>query len=863
MTLRTPTPGRRGGLAAPLALLLMLVVVLLAPERPVAAVPQEDVQIEVVQFGVGSAFRPSDMTGIRIELTSSLPEPTGIWVQWEVPNVDGDVAAYGRARTMNPGPNRPFWLYAPLPPAADRSTVYTIRVFAQRDGVRAEELGGRRIDASMAQGQPLASIAGRVAVVGARDLGLFGYQSFLPGMTRPVGANEQTMITSNLTVDDLPDRWFGWQPFEAVIWAGADESPGALGLNRGEALRHYVQRGGHLVIVLPALQDIWGIRDGDRGAHELSELLPVPAKRDGIIKEDVDDLRVLLPVLSKAKVPDPDIDPRKLQFTTSMYSFGRVGEERGFAPPYEPLIALPDGRIVAIERTYGHGRVTVVGIDVANGQLAALGNLLRTGVLPQADIFWNRVLGRRSDTPTPTEAAAIQDDERAAWGPNPRRHDLGQGRLFAQQIGMSQAASIGLLLALVLFLVYWVVAGPGGFFLLKQYKQVRHSWLLFAASAGVFTAVAWGAVSLLPSTPHQVRHVTILDHIARAPGAERADDPQLQRGISYFSAYLDNYGESTVALEPLAGQRDLVHSWAPIGVKEQRFPNVDQYQVDLERGAHEVTLPARSTATQLTARWLGALDPEWGSMITAVEPVRVVADPTVPTIGLRLEGKLMHSLPGTLEDVLVIWVTSSRIPDRRYQPSGDKRQPWIANLDSGRMLNRAYAFSPLPLAPDTAYPLSSLVQRDTTARSRDYLLEETIRKRYTDQYKEAVTLTGSPTISSQDRRNFMEMLSLYQQLTPPVYLRTSAGGNAETVQSFSRETGREMDLSVWLTRPCLIVMGTLRESPLPIPLRLDGSDTVPTSDGLTMVRWIHPLPLDDARAFPPPDIGANPEGATP
>ena len=63
--------------------------------------------------------------------------------------------------------------------------------------------------------------------------------------------------------------------------------------------------------------------------------------------------------------------------------------------------------------------------------------------------------------------------------------------------------------------------------------------------------------------------------------------------------------------------------------------------------------------------------------------------------------------------------------------------------------------------------------------------------------------------------------------------------------------GRELDLSPWFVRPCLIVIGYLEDSECPIPLRVNG-DPVP-SDGLTVVRWVYPLPVDYDVAFPPPN----------
>jgi len=95
----------------------------------------------------------------------------------------------------------------------------------------------------------------------------------------------------------------------------------------------------------------------------------------------------------------------------------------------------------------------------------------------------------------------------------------------------------------------------------------------------------------------------------------------------------------------------------------------------------------------------------------------------------------------------------------------------------------------------------------------------------------------------------MEMLSIYHQLDPPAYLLNAPGGNADESVVLVRELGRELDLSVWLNRPCLIVMGYLRDSELPIPLRVNGAKPVSEAGSVTMVRWIYPLPVREDIAF--------------
>jgi hypothetical protein len=793
----SPNPiGRaaRAGVVLSVCLMLMPAGTWLGGVSSALGQARQDVEIELEQFGVGSALRPGDMTAIRLRLTSNLTEAIQVWVQWEVPNADGDIGEYGRSLSLTPGRPSPVWLYAPVMP--EPADVWTVRVFAERDGERREELGGTRIgpgDATRGGGIRVPTIAGMIAVIGRYPMGLDDFRYLDAMMDRPYSAHEQTLTISNLSPVDCPDRWFGWLPFEAIVWGDPDnEPPQDLGTDRADAIRDYIFRGGHLVIILPDAGNPWGIGQTGNVTTELTDLLPqVPLRRD------VMQLAELLPALSKI---DKSLDDAQL----SVQVFAEIGGQFDAidGSGYDPLITLADGRVIAVQRLYGHGRITILGVDVASDRLNSIRLANGTAGLPQADALWNRILGRRADMPTST------------------------------------------MLALVLFAVYWLVAGPGGFALLKQYGRTQHSWLAFAGAAGAFTAVAWGAVSLLPSDLPEVKHLTILDHVAhpRWDLSARTREQQLQRATSYFSVYLDEYRQSPVAIASEPGQHDLLHSWTAAGVDSRRFPNVDHYRVDVGRNAANYLIPARSTATQMVAYWTGA-NPNWGGMLreTDDQPIQVTVDASGQE---RLSGSVMHSLPGDLTDVTVIWITSQRVPRRMYYKSGEVWEAWVVHGHSGRVLNRGYMSRPPPLSPNVAYPVGTLISADPPNG-----LERNIEDRLVAGYAERELIPSSTAIRDDDMRNYMEMLSIYHQLSPPPYLLTGPNAQGEPIANFTRELGRTHDLSAWFTRPCLIVIGYLERSPTPVPLRLKGREDPPSSEGRTMYRWIFPLPLNENIAF--------------
>ena len=197
-----------------------------------------DVVVELAQFGVGNAYRPGGVVAARLILTSNLDEPTPCWVQWEIPNAEGDVAEYGRSVTLSPGMSKPEWLYAPISPHVDAETVWTVRVFEEREGKRRRELGGARISPALAGATRHDVEKGMIAVVGRARMRLEDYASTWNARSNPPGAHEETRVVSGIAPTEMPDRWEGLLPFEAVIWSNAQPAPhGPFGLKNELKLR--------------------------------------------------------------------------------------------------------------------------------------------------------------------------------------------------------------------------------------------------------------------------------------------------------------------------------------------------------------------------------------------------------------------------------------------------------------------------------------------------------------------------------------------------------------------------------------------------------------------------------------------------
>ena len=697
---------------------------------------------------------------------------------------------------------------------------------------------------------------GLIAVLGAGTLALDPFYNVDQQIGRPFASHETTRLARVLAIDQLPDRWYGWQPFEALVWAGDQRiEPADLSPDQADAIRDYVRRGGHLIVVLPQRGDPWGIGMRDNVRTELSDLLPTTAPQSALLP-----MSDLLPLTKSNQIGGAAGSQLPRTLPTGMFEVKHFGDAAALVERpenhYQPLIALADGSTLALQRTYGHGHITVVSLDLSAPQLPAIRFPNEIAGIPQADVFWNRILGRRADAPSSAEVAAIRDADRLNLeGTTLPPGRLGRGGLMTGQIAMQQQGTIGLLLAFVLFALYWLVAGPLGYLILKQYKAVQYAWVAFAGCAGLFTAIAWGAVSLLPSVEHEIKHVTYLDHIAR-PRAEQGvrSEPQYQRAVSWFKVYLDAYGTTSIAIDGDANDRNQLFSWAAPGGEEGRFPNVDRYAIDVGRDMSSFDLPSRSTSTQMKAAWQGALPEAWGGMIRESEalPVTLVPDSGVGATDWRLRGTLRHDLPAELTNVSLIWVTNNRIDRPAYAEStADGMLPWVPAAVSGQTLNRTlFVRLSDSWRPGDDLDLESVFLDRATGRAspRTYFVES-VKRRYTDEYQREIGNLTQRSINRSDERNFMEMLSFFHMLQPPNYLLTQPGANEQSLITFARELGREVDLSAWFNRPCLIIMGYLDEVEMPIPLRLGGRERTPSSEGRVMVRWIMPLPLDPKSAF--------------
>lgn len=821
-----------------------------------------DVDVSLLRMGVGAHVRPGDPTAILVRATSSLQAPVQARLEWLVRNADGDIARYSRDVALAPGAPVERWVYgvAPMLGASAQSTtdsVSTLRVVETDDGRPVRVLAERRIDGSVAEepAVPVEVTEALVGIVGEGRAGLAALSAGSPDAATVTSMNELSKVARGIGADGLPDRWEGLASYETIVWTDAPVRE--LGAERARALLDWVRRGGNLVIVLPETGDPWGM-GGQRGRTPIGDVLPERAVRlEGIAVER------LMPVVSRGGAL------RNAGARTAVWAFPH---DPGNG--HVPLILAPakvdarsgnvvadggmDGMALAVRRPLGFGFVTVVGIDVdglERRQLTAEG-------LPHADAFWNRILGRRADAPTQSEWAAYREAKRIDTRSGITVPGNG-GAIVNRFVGLQSRAALGVLGLLGAFAAYWALAGPGSHYLLRAAGRQRFAWLGFVAVAAAATALAWILSGLFQLGSARVQHLTFLDRV-ELPGEPPGSGPVRAQG--WIGAALPGYGSARVTLARTEGApgSDLLTTWFPPPTGEAGgFPDTETYLVPAGSQAdHDV--PARATATVLGAHWVGTPPAAWDGLPREMPERRLrqdVAWGPQPTV--ILYGALVHSLPGKLTDLTLVHVFPFHTPHRRTAPmpvpviSPSGAMPSFARV--ARMAEWAPNV-PLDVAPSLYGVETDPTKPPVPGPARDGGRDgasSTFRALWYEPLVGSAASVLDPASAFTDQQR-LDMLQFHAMLQPPVYLQDpdqpSSGWRSESVR-VERDLGRGLDLSRWLSTPCLVVVGTLRDDGaagigMPVPFTIDGQE--PAADGTTVVRVVFPLPSLPGGMLPPP-----------
>ena len=770
-----------------------------------------EVQLSVLNLGVGGMIRAGDWAGIQVQMLDQGSSQREVILRVTIRDSDGDDAQFDRVVSANPGLPQSFWLYCWVPFQFDQAS-FEIHAFEAQEsggsqdgqlGYRAGRLLGVASVYNPIMQDPWIALAG---VVGTRQLGIDQYSTTIDGRTwRPLG-HELIRVAPGLTTNSLPDRWQGLVTLDFLVWGSStlrEHDPSSLSPERARAIRNWVEQGGHLVIMMPPSDDPWF-----SGSHPLSSILPDvqrPSRSDGV---DYESIRTLI-------TESPDV-PLPTNGTITSFT-PSPDAEVGTALP---ILETVHGEVVAIRRLVGSGMVTVFGIDLGNGELRRLG-------LPDPESFWHRILGMRGDIQRPNEMTEqLLSDVRS-------RTILEFDNEISGEIAKTGRAIQGVFFGLVVFLIYWVLAGPGGFALLKSKKKSQHAWVGFVLMIAIFTSAAWlGALFLRPKKV-DITHLTLLEQVY---GQTQS------RARSWMSVMLPSYGQSEISLpDPsesgvLATNRlsSLITPWQPSTTSASivnGFPDNTGYRIE-SRSPESIRVPTRATVKDFRVDWGGVSD--WSMPHPVIDTESFIEKPLILN-GNEVSGELVHDLPGELTRV-TFFIVSQQIPIRS---SGQKL--------GSQMISRVTSWS--PQFPGGGWGPGEVIEM------LDYT-KPTEPVRGKQPYFTSAVRLGVDSLSIQGSRgntmNRLKAARLISQFDPPRYGSTNDPVGDRLAH---RRQMHGWDLGMWFTQPCLIVMGELQTDAeelgpdgIPIPVYVDGK-RVPAS-GKTLVTWIYPFPAD-----PPPYSG--------
>lgn len=275
--------------------------------------------------------------------------------------------------------------------------------------------------------------------------------------------------------DRLPGRWAGYDSADAVVIDTNDaEAMAALGGGRLEAIRQWVERGGHLIVA--ASSRYQAVNDGP-----LAEMLPAR-------------------IVGQAQVTPFD----------ALESFTGGSQQGRFENAPTQVARLEEiesrgGRVLAqtlssplvVRGAYGFGRVTLVGLDVDARPFSAW---------PDRGLFWVKALDLR----TPAGSA---DANSAASQQIFTQNISDLSTLVRRSLDQFQGMTVipfGWVAGFIA--LYILLIGPGDYFFLKKVlKRMELTWITFPTIVVAVSLLAYLAAYRIKGTDLRVNQIDVVD----------------------------------------------------------------------------------------------------------------------------------------------------------------------------------------------------------------------------------------------------------------------------------------------------------------------------------------------------------------
>lgn len=722
--------------------------------------------------GLGGVLRPGVWSPMVVTLQNQSSVIRQVRLQWVHPDADGDQVVNQRLiKALNPQRVERFWLYACLPVSSRMKDRYEIRLV--------DEETGKLLQSQRYELPEVAPQYGHViGLVGFNPLGLNGY-------AHEYCQHEKALILQGLSPDAMPDRWYGLSLLHSLIWSPDGGDVSTLPRAAVPAIHEWVRRGGHLVVVLPNGLETWS-------KSELADLLPA------VTMTTLTNQRLPMWLGRAQGLREPTISLRVLTPDTSRPESREVST----------LLSTNEGFPVVVASPYGLGRVTLIGIDLTERAVVTSG-------LPNGNELWKAVYGWEAMwMPKAVAEQAVQSQQMN--NPVSRAvHSL--DAFIPSRIAKTETAAPALLLAIIIFALYWLIAGPISYAYLKSKGKLHYSWMAFLVVVAVFNVIAWGGAVLLRPRTAALQHVSILTH-ETGTGWTRTH--------SWLATFIPRFGRVPINITPpdgLGNFTTVTTSGVLDSDETNTFLDPQSYTVDTMNPADR-EVPMRATAkefeidyaTRLVAGGDG-LSKDW------VPPQGTLRnDDGFPS------GALVHGFPADLTDAFVV-----------YSP-GNGQSPWAWRIGTWAVGSALKFEGKLP---------SNAVRMLTPPPPNREAWGGFLGQLFYDRKPGWGTLMGfaggqamqqSPTTNASDQEIYaVEAMTFYDALPAPDTKPRDMQNFTDLPLTVIRSAGRIYDLTEQLALRRVLIIGHIRDGPLPVPLKVD--DRTLPSRGWTVVRILVPV----------------------
>jgi hypothetical protein len=714
------------------------------------------------------------------------------------------------------------------------------------------------------------------------------------------GMLEQVLFVP-VRVSELPESATGYDGVDAVLWLDADPADlHAGGDEKYRALQQFVRGGGHLVI---CQSPQW------QRTAEMGELLPVVLsgtriRSDAgplgeIARRGLHDSVLEMPQQSRDAGPGPfglgshgeilgpDGRPRGMPVregdTTATLIADTPAIEQwqsstgpftlGIAKPapgsYVQLWATWPGKAPTpylVRRVSGAGAVTWVAQDLASPELAALNSSVVAGdsadeTLRGWPFIYQAVFDWKDKTRLVDKAGPNELTADRLYAPAADSDDFSYALLDGMELPGRSAALVGL--AFAFFIGYWILAGPGGFGFLVVRQRQQQSWALFAGTALVATLATVALVKLVLGGAPELRHISVVRIAPNEPATV----------YSRFGLYIPRDGRQRLELAaPAEGWSSAMSAFAIHPLLDNEFPddNGPDYDVPVQDEAADgplvLNVPYRSTLKRFEAQWAGDL------------PQYIQGTPVLGAGAIPVSGVLKNKTGKTLTDVFIAvkgapkGAGKGELNDSSGGGGGsDDYLLYLPQWDAEQAIDLAQEFRVRLGNGDAAADLQEAAGAGAAGGAAgltkhsggnplvgpdnrpgpDHAVVGRIEQDWQPFWTKSMPnrgLGGDSRVT--DPMMIVPMLSFFSRIPP-------MRADPDTLARYElRRLGlRRLDVSAAVATGAVVVVASVHDDPLPIPLTVQGEPVA--GSGWTIYQFV--LPADTTVASTP---ATQPSGAS-